>query len=141
MLMLHPSRRPRCARTRTALLVVTARGLAPLGLAQLLVHPDRHELHDTVGDADAPLHLLHQASRPLHDQEHVGAFAVLAHQVGEALLAPLLDLLDAAPFLLGVALDLRGQGVHLGLAEVGVRDEQDLVDAFFHGLLILLVDR
>src|SRR5207247_11259778 len=79
---------------------------------------------------------LDQALPALGDDEDVRALPVLAHRVGQALLAPLLDLLDAAALLLDVALDEGGEGVHLRLPEVGVGDEQDLVGAIAHGALI-----
>ena len=82
---------------------------------------------------------LTSAPVPVGDDQDVGALAVAADRVGEALLAPLLDLLDRAALLLDEALDLHGEGVHLRLPEVGVGDEQDLVDTIAQ--LILLLDR
>jgi len=57
---------------------------------------------------------------------------VAPHAVGEALLAPLLHLLELAAVLFDVALHLRGEGVHLRLPEVGVGDEQNLVGPIAH---------
>src|SRR5262249_48940907 len=75
---------------------------------------------------------VHHRRLPLQHQEHVVPLAVLAHVVGQALLAPLLDLLGAGAFLLRVALDGLRQLVHVRLPEVGAGDEQHLVDAIAH---------
>src|SRR5262249_20799441 len=98
------------------------------GLAQLLVHADGHELDDAVRDPEAALDFLHHLGLAFGHEQDVGALTLAPHEVGQALLPPLLDLLDLRAFLLDVALDLRGERVHLGLAEVGVGDEQDLVN-------------
>ena len=69
--------------------------LAALGLAQLLVDAHGDELDDAVRHADAALDFLHQRGLALDGQQHVRALTVLVDDVGQALLAPLLDLVDA----------------------------------------------
>src|SRR5262245_32847668 len=114
------------------LLLLGALGLASLRLAQLLIHAHRDVTDDAVRHANAALDFLHERARSQHGQKHVIAIAVATHLVGQALLAPVLDLLDLAAFLLDEALDGRGQTLDVGLAEIGISDEDDFVRTLFH---------
>jgi hypothetical protein len=81
---------------------------------------------------DPALHFLDHRARAFDHEQDVVALAVPAHHVGEALLAPLLDLGDAGALLLHEALHLIGEGVHFRLREVRIGDEKDLVRTVAH---------
>src|SRR5712691_12845586 len=125
------SRRRRCGylRSRPARRALVASLLPLFDLLHLLVDAHRDELDHQVAHPHPALDFAHQLRRRAELHQHVDAFVVLLHTVGEFAHAPLVGLLDRSLAGTDHLLDLFHKAVDLLFRSVRLNDKQLFVDS------------